>query len=54
MEWLSENWGNILVLLILGLAVGGIIASMLKRKKQGKSSCGCNCQGCAMRGTCHQ
>ena len=54
MEWLTDNLGNITVLLILGLTVGGIIASMLRRKKQGKTSCGCNCQGCAMSGTCHQ
>lgn len=27
---------------------------VIRNKKKGKTSCGCNCQGCAMRGSCHK
>lgn len=47
-EWLAENYGNILVLLILAATVGGIIRTMLRKK--GKC-CG-GCQGCSMAGSC--
>lgn len=53
LAWLAANWGTILVLLILGGIVAGIIAGLRKNKKQGKSSCGCNCANCALSGSCH-
>ena len=53
LEWLYNNMANILIL----LAVAGIIALaivvMIRDKKAGKSSCGCNCSNCAMAGKCH-
>jgi large-conductance mechanosensitive channel len=44
--------GNIIVLLIVGIAVFFAVRSMVKDKKAGKSvSCGCDCKNCP--GGCH-
>ena len=51
--WLSANVGTIVVLAVLILIVALIIIGMVRNKKNGKSSCGCNCQGCSMSGSCH-
>lgn len=52
MDWLISNLGTIVVSIILILIVFLIIRSMIRDKKSGKSSCGCGCEGCAMRGKC--
>ena len=38
----------VIIAVFLLIVVKGII-----NRKQGKSSCGCNCEGCAMKGNCH-
>ena len=43
----------VMVLIVLIALVGWIIYSMIRDKKQGKSSCGHGCQNCAMHGQCH-
>lgn len=54
MQWISVNYGDILVILVLALVVGLIIRGMIVDKKKGKS-CGCSsCSGCAMAGACHK
>ena len=57
-SWISDNLGTILISLILLAMVAGIIWSMRRDKKRGKSSCagncscgsdggeGCSCGGC--------
>ena len=52
--WLASNYGTILVALGLAAAVLAIVRGLIRDKKKGKSSCGCNCAHCAMAGTCHQ
>ncbi|MCQ2438129.1 MAG: FeoB-associated Cys-rich membrane protein [Oscillospiraceae bacterium] len=52
--WFLANWGTILISLILIGAVSIIIVSLRNKKKQGISSCGCDCAHCAMGGSCHQ
>ena len=52
--WLANNLGTILVVLVLAAAVLAIVRSLIRNKKKGKSSCGCNCAHCAMAGTCHK
>lgn len=53
LEWLSNNWGNILIIaFVIALVVLAVI-SMIRDKKAGKNSCGCNCAKCAMAGKCH-
>ncbi|WP_303823540.1 FeoB-associated Cys-rich membrane protein [Ruminococcus flavefaciens] len=54
LAWLSENLGTIIVSLILIAVVSTVIVKMVKDKKQGKSSCGCGCENCAMHGKCHK
>lgn len=52
--WIAENIGTILVSAVLVAIVALIVRSLVKNKKKGKSSCGCNCAHCAMAGTCHK
>ena len=47
-EWIMGNLGTILITCFLILLVTGIIISMIKEKKQGKTSCGGNCAHCNM------
>ena len=51
--WFAENAGTIIVSLILAGIVIAVIVSKIRAKKQGKSSCGCGCESCAMHGACH-
>ena len=52
--WLSSNLGNIVVVLILLTVVFFAVRTIVRDRRSGKSSCGCNCGGCAMSGSCHQ
>ena len=53
MQWFIDNLGTIVISLVLIGMVVGIILSMRRDKKQGKSSCGGNCSHCAMGCSCH-
>lgn len=54
MEWFSANIGTILVLLIVCALVALVVRKMIRDRRKGKSSCGCNCAHCAMAGSCHK
>ncbi len=45
--------GWVAVLIILIAVVALIIYTLIKDKKEGRSSCGHGCQNCAMHGKCH-
>ncbi len=53
LQWLSENIATIIICAVLAVAVAGIIIYLIRNKKRGKSSCGCGCASCAMKGACH-
>lgn len=53
-SWISQNLATIIICLVLALIVTLIIVGLVRDKKKGKSSCGCNCANCAMRGSCHK
>ena len=53
-QWIGENAGTIIVSIALIALMTGIVIRMRKDKKQGKSSCGCNCGCCPMSGSCHK
>ena len=54
MTWLFNNFGTILAALVLIAVVAWITIKLIKDKKNGKSSCVCNCAHCAMVGQCHK
>ena len=54
LTWLTYNLGTIMVTVLLVLIVAMIIRSMIKDKKQGKTTCGGNCGACAMCEYCHK
>ena len=49
-QFFAENWGSIVVALVLIVMVAMIIRFLVRSKKSGKSSCGGNCAAC--RGGC--
>ena len=53
LAWLSNNIATVIISLVLAVIVALIIFSLVKNKKKGESSCGCNCAHCAMSGSCH-
>lgn len=54
LSWFSENIATIIICAVLFAVVAGIIVSMVKNKKKGKSSCVCGCADCPMSGSCHK
>jgi hypothetical protein len=54
LAFITENLATFVISLLLLAVVAGIITSMIKNWKAGKTSCGCGCSGCPMSGTCHQ
>ncbi len=50
--WLTQNIGTILITLFIAIIVTLIILSMIRDKKQGRSSCGGNCAHCKMCASC--
>ena len=51
LEFLAANIGTILIGLLVAGIIALIILSMVLDKKKGKSSCGCGCANCAMKGS---
>lgn len=54
MSWLAENAGTIIICIILVAVISFILYNMIKNKRKGKSSCGCNCSNCPAGGACHK
>ncbi|MBP5264964.1 MAG: FeoB-associated Cys-rich membrane protein [Lachnospiraceae bacterium] len=54
MSWITQNLGTIIICLFLVAVIGGILYNMIKNKKKGMSSCGCNCSCCPAGGACHR
>ena len=50
MDWLMNNWGTIVVGLAVAAVIALIIINYVRKKKQGKSTCGCGCADCPMKG----
>lgn len=53
MEWIVANIGTIAVSAVLAGVLIAVIILLVKRKKQGKTSCSCGCSGCANAQYCH-
>ena len=46
LAWLSANWINLILIAVLALIVALLIRGMVRDRKAGKRSCGCNCASC--------
>ncbi len=53
-SWIVSNLATIVICLVLAAVVCAVILSLLRAKKQGKTSCGCGCSGCPSAGICHK
>ncbi len=53
LQWIGANLATILISIALLGIVSLVIHHLLRQKKAGKSSCGCNCAQCPMHDTCH-
>ena len=53
MDWFMENLGTVIVAAIVLTVLTLVSVRMVRNKKQGKSTCGCGCGGCAMKDRCH-
>ena len=53
LHWISANLGTIVIAGVLLAVIVLISIQLIRDKKKGKSSCGCNCAHCAMHGSCH-
>lgn len=51
-DWLVNNIGTILISICLLIIISLIIYKIIRDKKSGKSSCGCNCSNCALHHKC--
>ena len=52
--WLKTNIATVIICLVLIAVVAAIIVSLVRNKKKGKSSCGCNCPHWPTAGPCHK
>ena len=53
LHWVSANLSTIIVSAVLLAIIIAISIHLIRQKKKGRSSCGCNCAHCAMHGRCH-
>ena len=53
LQWISAHIGTVLICLALAAIVILILRSLIRQKKQGKSTCGAGCAHCANVGCCH-
>ena len=51
--WLQDHIFTILIIAALIAFFGWLLYTLIRDKKQGKSSCCGGCAGCAMAGHCH-
>lgn len=54
LDFLSRNIGTIAVLFVVAAVVGLVVFKMMRDKRKGKSSCGCNCGCCPNSQLCHK
>lgn len=48
LDWLAGNLATVIVCAVLILLVGCTVAALVRRRKQGKTACGCGCEGCGI------
>ncbi|MBR0277393.1 MAG: FeoB-associated Cys-rich membrane protein [Clostridia bacterium] len=53
MSYIIENIGTIITSLILIAIILSIIIRLKKSASEGSHSCGCGCESCALKNSCH-
>ena len=53
LNWVTANLSTIIVSAILLAIIIAISTYLIRQRKRGRNSSGCNCAHCAMHGTCH-
>lgn len=53
-DFIVNNLSTILISVFLIAIIAAVIVLLVKDKKHGKSTCGCGCKNCAMRGECNK
>ena len=53
LHWVTANLSTIIVSAVLLAIIVAISTDLIRQRKKGRSSCGCNCAHCAMHGECH-
>ncbi|MDL2287179.1 FeoB-associated Cys-rich membrane protein [Eubacteriales bacterium OttesenSCG-928-G02] len=53
MNFITNYGGTILIIIALMTVVFLIIRKLVKNKKEGIKSCGCNCENCPKNNNCH-
>ena len=54
MEWIREQIPTLVTGLVLLAVIAAAVAGLIRDRRKGKTSCGCGCAHCAMRGECHR
>lgn len=54
LQFLKDNLATILVSAAVLTVVVFVIVKLVRDKRKGKSTCGCGCENCAMKGDCHK
>ncbi len=54
LAWLASNVVNIVLIAVIAIVCGLVIRSMIRDRKAGKSSCGCDCGSCSGCGQQHR
>ena len=52
LTWIQANLATLIISMLLLAVVTAIILRLIRNKRQGKSSCGCGCEGCSQCGGC--
>jgi len=52
LAWLSANGINLILIALLVLLVAWLVRGMIRDKRAGKSSCGCDCASCGVCSGC--
>lgn len=53
LDFFANNWGTLLAGVITLAVVSLIIVKLIRDKKKGKKSCGCDCGSCSASAVCH-
>ena len=54
LQTIVNHAGTIIVMLILIGIISAAVVTLIRDKKQGRSTCGSNCGCCPMAGSCHK